>query len=97
MTDPLKTWKRSPIDHVSLDKRDGYTEAAQVMFLATDNSWALWTVVTSNDKRTVRINAIRHVLHALPYDGKDAQIAMPPDPAVAGSPSEFFSTGRSPD
>src|SRR5271157_2025950 len=31
-TDPLKQWKLSPIDRVSLDKWDDYTEAKEAMF-----------------------------------------------------------------
>jgi polyphosphate kinase 2 len=87
-TDPLKTWKLSPIDHVSLDNWDAYTDSAASMFAATHTPAAPWAVVNSNDKRTARINAIRHVLHALPYDGKDPEVAIEADPAIVAPPSQ---------
>ena len=86
--DPLKTWKLSPIDHASLDNWDAYSEAAGAMFAATHTPVAPWAVVNANDKRSARINAIRHVLHALPYDGKDPEVAAPPDPAIVTSPDQ---------
>jgi polyphosphate kinase 2 len=84
--DPLKTWKLSPIDHTSLDHWDGYTEAAATMFAATHTPVAPWAVVNSNDKRTARLNAIRHVLHALPYDAKVMDVAVPADPDIVAPP-----------
>jgi hypothetical protein len=41
------------------------------MFSATDTTHAPWTVLRSNDKRRARLNAIRTVLHAIDYTGKD--------------------------
>jgi polyphosphate kinase 2 len=86
--DPLKTWKLSPIDHASLDNWDAYTEAAGAMFATTHTPVAPWAVVNSNDKRSARINALRHVLHALPYDGKDPEVAIPADPAIVAPPDQ---------
>jgi len=34
--DPVKRWKLSPIDLASLDKRDEYTDAKEMMFFYTD-------------------------------------------------------------
>jgi polyphosphate kinase 2 (PPK2 family) len=67
---------------------DAYTDAAASMFAATHTPAAPWAVVNSNDKRTARINAIRHVLHALPYDGKDPDVAVEADPAIVAPPSQ---------
>jgi polyphosphate kinase len=74
------------LDHTSLDNWDGYTEAAATMFAATHTPNTPWAVVNSNDERTARLNAIRHVLHALPYDGKDKQVAVPADPDIVTPP-----------
>ena len=70
-TDPLKRWKLSPIDKASLDRWDDYTEAKEAMFFYTDTADAPWTIVKSNDKKRARLNAMRYVLHAMPYAGKD--------------------------
>jgi len=86
--DPLKTWKLSPIDHTSLEHWDGYTEAAAAMFAATHTPVAPWAVVNSNDKRTARLNAIRYVLHALPYDAKVMDVAVPANPDIVAPPGE---------
>ena len=84
-TDPLKQWKLSPIDKASLDKWDDYTEAKEAMFFYTDTADAPWTIVKSDDKRRARIEAMRHFLHNLPYDGKDESVVHEPDPLIVGS------------
>ena len=70
---PLKQWKLSPVDLASLDKWDDYTRAKETMFFHTDTADSPWTVVKSDDKKRARLNAMRYVLHAMPYTGKDAQ------------------------
>jgi len=84
-TDPLKQWKLSPTDIASREKWDAYTVARDRMFYMTHNHDAPWTVIRSDDKRRARINAIRHVLHNVPYEGKDAGIACEPDPLIVAS------------
>jgi polyphosphate kinase 2 len=84
-TDPLKQWKLSPIDKASLDKWDDYTEAKEAMFFYTDTADAPWTIVKSDDKRRARIEAMRHFLHHLPYEGKDEAVVYEPDPLIVGS------------
>jgi polyphosphate kinase 2 len=88
--DPLRQWKLSPIDQESMDKWDDYTTAKEAMFFYTDTADAPWTIVKSDDKRRARLNAIRHFLSSLPYDGKDPDIAVPADPLIVGSVGEFF-------
>jgi polyphosphate kinase 2 len=67
---PLKQWKLSPIDMASLDKWDDYTRAKEAMFFHTDTADSPWTVIKSDDKKRARLNAMRYVLHSLPYEGK---------------------------
>ena len=64
---PLKQWKLSPIDVASLDKWDDYTKAKEAMFFETDTADAPWTVIKSDCKKRARLNAMRYVLHKLPY------------------------------
>ncbi len=68
---PLKQWKLSPVDLASLDKWDDYTRAKEAMFFHTDTADSPWTVIKSDDKKRARLNAMRYVLHSLPYTGKD--------------------------
>jgi polyphosphate kinase 2 len=92
--DPLKQWKLSPIDKASLDKWDDYTEAKEAMFFYTDTADAPWTIVKSDDKRRARIEAMRHFLFHLPYDGKDESVVCEPDPLIVGSTAHVI--GASP-
>jgi polyphosphate kinase 2 len=68
---PLKQWKLSPVDMASLDKWDDYTRAKEAMFLHCDTSDAPWTVIKSDCKKRARLNAMRYLLHRLPYTKKD--------------------------
>ena len=52
------------------------------MLAYTDRPGTPWTVINSNDKKRARIGSIRHVLSTLDYPGKNADVAVPPDPAV---------------
>jgi len=85
-SDPLKHWKLSPIDVASLGKWDEYTAARDEMFTRTHTNHAPWTVIRSDDKRRARVAAIRTILHQLPYDGKNAEVACAPDPLIASAP-----------
>jgi polyphosphate kinase 2 len=70
---PLKQWKLSPIDLASLDKWEDYTKAKESMFFHTDTADCPWIVIKSDDKKRARLNALRYVLHSIPYTGKDAK------------------------
>ncbi|UZF90292.1 polyphosphate kinase 2 [Bosea sp. NBC_00550] len=69
--DPLKRWKLSPIDFEALPRFDDYSRAFDEMLGRTSTESAPWHVVRSNDKLRARLNAIRHVLKAIPYKDKD--------------------------
>ncbi|MDR3098633.1 MAG: polyphosphate kinase 2 [Paraburkholderia sp.] len=79
---PLKQWTLSPVDLASLDKWDEYTQAKEAMFSQTDTADAPWTVVRSDCKKRARLNAMRYVLHKLPYERRDAAAIGPVDPLL---------------
>jgi len=81
---PLKQWKLSPVDVASLDKWDDYTVAKEQMFLHTDTSDAPWTVIKSDCKKRARLNAMRYLLHRLPYKNKDPSVLGSVDPLLVG-------------
>jgi polyphosphate kinase len=81
---PLKQWKLSPVDLASLDKWDDYTNAKESMFAQTDTADAPWTVVRSDCKKRARLNAMRYVLHRLPYTNRDISAIGPVDPLIVG-------------
>jgi len=90
---PLKQWKLSPVDLASLDKWDDYTRAKESMFLHCDTSDAPWTVIKSDCKKRARLNAMRYVLHRMPYERKDPSLVGPVDPLIVGRPSLVPSVG----
>ena len=91
---PLKQWKRSPIDLASLDKWDEYTKAKEAMFFYTDTADAPWTVIKSDCKKRARLNAMRYVLHKLPYSNKDIDRIGPLDPLLVGRAHVVYERGE---
>ncbi|WP_234087007.1 polyphosphate kinase 2 [Azonexus sp. R2A61] len=91
---PLKQWKLSPIDMASLDKWDDYTKAKEAMFFHTDTADAPWTVIKSNCKKRARLNAMRYVLHKLPYANKDTTRIGNLDPLIVGRANVVYERGE---
>jgi polyphosphate kinase 2 len=91
---PLKQWKLSPIDLASLDRWDDYSDAKNAMFASTDLDFAPWTVVKSDCKKRARLNAIRYVLHLMPYTGKDVDRIGPLDPLLVGRAGDVYEFGE---
>lgn len=93
---PLKHWKLSPIDKQSLNKWKEYTLAKEAMFCETDTADSPWTVIKSDCKKRARLNAMRYVLHRLPYAKKDiAQIGRL-DPLIVGRAHVVYEQGEGP-
>jgi polyphosphate kinase len=90
---PLKQWKLSPVDMASLDKWHDYTRAKENMFVHCDTSDAPWTVLKSDCKKRARLNAMRYVLHRLPYANKEEPTIGAVDPLIVGRPSLVPSRG----
>ena len=88
--DPVRRWKLSPTDVASLARWDDYTQAKELMFASTDTEIAPWTVVKSNDKRRGRLNAMRYLLSAVPYEGKDPKVVGVADPLIVGPAASVF-------
>jgi polyphosphate kinase 2 len=91
---PLKQWKLSPIDLASLDKWEDYTRAKETMFHATDTADAPWTVIKSDCKKRARLNAMRHILHRLPYDKRDLARVGQVDALLVGRAHVVYEHGE---
>ena len=85
----LKSWKLSPMDMASLNKWDDYTKKRDLMLEQTHTDHAPWAVVRANDKRRARLNLIRHMLHNLPYEGKDIAAIGEIDKKILGQGPGF--------
>ncbi len=85
-TDPLRHWKLSRIDIEGLALWDAYSEAIAETFRASHTDFAPWTVIRGDDKYRARLTAIRAILGAVDYDGKDTDIVGKVDPKICGGP-----------
>jgi polyphosphate kinase 2 len=93
---PLKQWKLSPVDLASLDKWDEYTLAKEAMFFETDTAEAPWTVIKSDCKKRARLNAMRYVLHKMPYQNKQIDLIGKLDPFIVGRAHVVYERGEKP-
>ena len=91
---PLKQCKLSPVDLASLDKWEDYTLAKEAMFFETDTADAPWTVIKSDCKKRARLNAMRYVLHKLPYGNKDVDRIGKLDPMIVGRAHVVYERGE---
>jgi polyphosphate kinase 2 len=87
---PLKIWKISDIDKAAIDRFDDYGRARDRMLETTHSDAAPWTVVLGNDKRRLKLNAIRHLLSLFDYTGKDRKVIGEIDPKVLGHGPGFL-------
>ncbi|MDC7803037.1 polyphosphate kinase 2 [Sphingomonas sp. BLCC-B65] len=83
--DPMRRWKLSPNDVLSITKWEDYSRAKDTMFVHTDIPESPWFEVDNEDKRRGRINMIHHLLSQIPYEEVErAPIAIPARPASGG-------------
>ena len=66
-SEPLKRFKNSSLDSEAQTRWDAYSQARDRMLDETHSGHAPWTVVATDDKKTARLNIMRHVLHRLGY------------------------------
>ncbi|MDP3370646.1 MAG: polyphosphate kinase 2 [Brevundimonas sp.] len=71
--DPLKRFKVSPLDAEAQARWDDYSKARDRMLDETDHVHAPWTVVATDDKKTARLNIIRHILRSIGGPGAAAE------------------------
>ena len=64
---PTKRWKLSPMDLESRRRWADYSRAKDEMFAVTDTRHSPWFVVNSDDKKSARLNVIRHLLSLISY------------------------------
>jgi polyphosphate kinase 2 len=79
LSTPAKRWKLSPMDLESRRLWADYSRAKDEMFAVTDTRQSPWFVVNSNDKKSARLNVIRHLLSKIPYkDLTPEPLKLPP-------------------
>jgi polyphosphate kinase len=86
---PMRYWKFSPMDVAGISKWSDYSAKRDVMFKRTHTKAAPWTIIRSNDKRRARLEAIRLVLTAIDYTGKDSNLIGKADPKIVGQDTKL--------
>ena len=81
-TDPLRQWKLSEIDAQAQDRWDDFTRQKYEMIKRTHAAHAPWTIIRSNNKYRARINAMKVILNAVPYERLNANLDFVPDPEI---------------
>ncbi|GAB0057032.1 Polyphosphate kinase PPK2B [Candidatus Magnetaquicoccaceae bacterium FCR-1] len=80
-TNPLKTWKLSPVDQEAQDHWEDYSRARDDMLQRTNFPDTPWTVIRSDSKKLARINSIRYLLRQFDYPGKNEEL-LTLDPGI---------------
>lgn len=86
-TDPLRQWKLSEIDVQAQDRWDEFTEQKYEMLKRTHTTHAPWIIIRSNDKHRARMNAMKVILNAAPYQRLDPKLDFVPDHEIVVSGS----------
>ena len=81
-TDPLRQWKLSEIDVQAQERWDDFTNQKYEMLKKTHSSHAPWTVIRSDDKHLARLNAMKAILNAVPYERHNPELDFVPDPDI---------------
>jgi len=81
-TDPLRQWKLSEIDVQAQDRWDDFTETKYNMLKRTHSHNAPWSVIRSNDKQKARFEALKVILNAVDYEGRDETLDYAFDPKI---------------
>ncbi len=86
-TDPLRQWKLSEIDVQAQDRWDEFTTQKYEMLKRTNTTHAPWVIIRSNNKHKARMNAMKVILNAVPYQRMNPELDYVPDPEIVVSGS----------
>jgi len=82
LKDPMRRWKLSETDLLSITKWEDYSRAKDDMFKVTDIPEAPWWTIEGDDKKSARLNAINHFLSQIPYKKiEPKKVSLPERPA----------------
>ncbi len=84
-TDPLRQWKLSEVDLQAQERWDDFTNMKYEMLKHTHTTIAPWTIIRSDNKHLARLNAMRVILNAVDYEGRDEMLDYVPDSNIVVS------------
>jgi len=85
--DLLRQWKLSEVDIQAQERWDDFTTQKYEMLRHTHTSHTPWTVIRSNDKHLARLNAMKAILNAVPYERLNPELDFVPDSKIVISGS----------
>lgn len=91
-TDQLRQWKLSEVDVQAQERWEDFSNMKYEMLKRTHTSDAPWTIIRSDVKHKARLNAMKAVLNAVPYEGRDPDMDFVPDPEVVVSGAREIET-----
>jgi polyphosphate kinase 2 len=80
--DPLRQWKLSEIDVQAQEHWEDFTDVKYRMLKRSSTTHAPWTILRSQDKHRARLGALRVILNAVDYEGRDTALDFVPDPEI---------------
>ena len=83
LKDPMRRWKLSDTDVLSITKWEDYSRAKDEMFRFTDTVESPWWTVESDDKKAARLNSISHLLSMIPFKHLEPKKVKIPDRPAA--------------
>jgi len=83
--DPLRQWKLSEVDVQAQELWDEFSERKYEMLRRSHTNVAPWTVIRSKNKHKARLNALRVILDAVDYEGRNLDLNYVPDPSIVVS------------
>ncbi len=89
--DELRQWKLSEIDLQAQEYWDDFTEMKHRMLERTSSGSAPWTIIRSNSKPRARLNAMKVILNAVDYEGRNPDLDFTIDPEVVFTGREELS------
>jgi polyphosphate kinase 2 len=85
--DALRQWKLSEVDLQAQERWDDFTTQKYEMLKKSHSNHAPWTVIRSRNKHQARLNAMRTILNAVPYERGNQEIDYVPNPDIVISGS----------
>ena len=84
--DPLRKWKLSEVDLQSVNLWDEFTEKKFKMLKKTHTSASPWMILRSDNKYLARREAMKYILNAVRYRGRNKTLdfSLHPNIAIAG-------------
>ena len=83
--DPLRQWKLSEVDLQAQDRWEDFTSVKYDMLKRTSTTIAPWLIIRSKNKHKARLNTMKAILNAVPYERLNPDLDFVPDSGIVVS------------